>query len=251
MPKTWTQFASKDGEMPKIKVYKGRGAIIPVDDAKVATGFKCPWTGKIFSTKKSYVAHLRVLREDRIHRAIRARIRNKVFESLINQPSFEKIIEWIETHPEFVFDGVVRDGRDGWGKSKGHLRNQFWVKITYLDVHWSDTVNNSHSCPRGEVTNFDGRKIMPDGSSAPRGYPGWSGRIEFQLSHDLGFGSDIMKSLGINTGSGGSSGNHRYGYDVKLFASDWPGLAKNSVFEIIKGNKPVGHRCGDPRYFRH
>lgn len=237
--------------MPKIKVYKGRGAIIPVDDAKVATGFKCPWTGKIFSTKKSYVAHLRDLREDRIHRAIRARIRNKVFESLINQPSFEKIIEWIETHPEFLFDGVIQGGRDKWGERRAHLRDKFWIKITYLDVRWSDSESNSHSCPRGGVTNWGGRGLMPGGEPAPVGYPGWGGRIEFQISHDLGFGSDILKPVGIHTGTGGGVEECRYGYDVKFFASDWPGLEKNSVFEIIKGNKPAGHRSGEPRYFRH
>lgn len=237
--------------MPKIKAYKANGVIIPVDDAKVATAFRCPWTGQVFGTKKGYVNHLRVLREDRIHRAIRARIRNKVFEELLNQPSFEKIIEWIETHPEFLFDGVIQGGRDKWGERRAHLRDKFWIKITYLDVDWSESVSNSHSCPRGGTTNWGGRNIMSDGSPAPRGYPGWSGRIEFQLSHDLGFGSDIMKPIGIHTGTGGGINGNRYGYDVKFFASDWTGLEKNNVFEIIKGNRPAGHRSGEPRYFRH
>lgn len=237
--------------MPRIKVYKGHGSIIPVEDAKVVTGFKCPWTGKIFSTKKSYISHLRLLREDRIHRAIRARIRNKIFDELINQKSFEKIIEWIETHPEFLFDGVIQNGRDKWGERRSHLRDKFWIKITYLDVSWSDNVSNSHSCPRGGVTNWGGKGLLPGGDPAPRGYPGWGGRIEFQVSHDLGFGSDILKPLGIHTGTGGGTTSNRYGYDVKFFASDWPGLEKIGVFDIIKGARPAGHRSGEPRYFRH
>jgi uncharacterized C2H2 Zn-finger protein len=237
--------------MPKIKVYKGNRAIIPVEDAKVATAFKCPWTNEIFSTKKSYVTHLKVLREDRIHRAIRARIQRKVFEELINQPSFEKIIEWIETHPEFFFDRLIHTARDGWRDRREHLRDKFWIKMTYLDVSWSNSVSNSHSCPRGGTTNWAGRNTLKDGSPAPRGYPGWRGRIEFQLSHDLGFGSDVFRNIGIHTGTGGGSGisNNRYGYDVKFFASDWPGLEKNRIFEILKNERPASFSCGEPNYF--
>ena len=237
--------------MPKIKAYKGNGVIIPVDTAKVATAFRCPWTNQVFDNKRSYVKHLRLLREDRIHREIRANIRNRIFEELINQPSFEKIIEWIETHPEFLFDGIIQNGKDRWGERREHLREQFWVKITYLTVRWTDRVSNSHYCPRGGVENWGGRKLLPDGSPAPTGYPGWEGRIEFQVSHDFGFGSDIMKPIGIHTGSGGGIQEGSYGYDVRFFASDWPGLEKNRLFEILKEQKPAGYHMGEPRYFRH
>lgn len=238
--------------MPKIKAYKGNGAIIPVDTAKISTAFRCPWTGEVFGTKKGYVNHLRALRENRIHRTIRARKRDRIFQDLINQPSFEKIIEWIETHPEFLFDGIIQNGRDRWGERRSHLRDNFWVKITYLDVHWGDSVSNSHSCPRGGVTNWGRRDILNDGTPAPHGYPGWSGYIEFQLSHDLGFGSAIMEPIGIYTGTGGGTEKNRYGYDVKFFASDWPGLEKNNLMiSILKEEKPAGCRYGEPRYFRH
>ena len=234
--------------MPKIKAYKGNGAIIPVDDAKVATAFKCPWTNKIFSTKKSYVTHLKVLREDRIHRAIRDRTKNKMFEELINQDSFEKIIQWIETHPEFFFDRIVHNGRVGWRDRREHLRDKFWIKMTYLDVSWSETVSNSHSCPRGGVTCWSSHEAK-DGR--PRGYPSWVGRIVFQLSHDLGFGSDIFRNIGIHTGTGGGISENRYGYDVKFFASDWPGLEKSVLFDILKNGRPASFRCGEGRYFRY
>lgn len=234
--------------MPKIKAYKGNGVIIPVEDAKVSNAFRCPWTGKIFGTKQAYVKHLRVLREDRIHRAIRARIQNKIFEEFINQDTFEKVIEWIENHPEFFFDRVVQRGRDGWRDRREHFRDKFWIKITYLDVHWSESVSNSHSCPRGGVKCWSSHEAK-DGR--PSGYPGWQGRIEFQLSHDLGFGSDVFRGVGIHTGTGGGISENRYGYDVKFFASDWPGLEKHRVFEILKNEKPAGFRHGKPDYFRH
>lgn len=236
--------------MPKIKAYKGNGVIIPVEDAKVATAFKCPWTNEVFGTKKGYVNHLKVLREDRIHQGIRNRIQHKIFEEFINQGSFEKIIEWIETHPEFFFDRVVQRGRDGWRDRREHLREKFWIKITYLDVNWSNTVSNSHSCPRIGVTNWGGRDTLKDGSPAPRGYPGWGGRIEFQLSHDLGFGSDIFRNTGIHTGTGGGTSDNRYGYDVKFFASDWPGLEKKLLFDILRNEKLEKFVYGKPNYFR-
>lgn len=234
--------------MPKIKAYKGNGVIIPVEDAKVSTAFRCPWTDKIFSSKKSYVSHLKVLREDRIHQAIRNRIKQKQFDEFINQDTFEKVIEWIETHPEFFFDRVIHNGRVGWRDRREHLRDKFWIKITYLDVQWSDNVSNSHSCPRGGVTCWSSHEAK-DGR--PRGYPGWQGRIEFQLSHDLGFGSDVFRNVGIHTGTGGGINENRYGYDVKFFASDWPGLEKHRVFEILREEKTSRFKYGEPRYFRH
>jgi uncharacterized C2H2 Zn-finger protein len=234
--------------MPKIKAYKGNGVVIPVEDAKVATAFKCPWTNKIFSTKKSYVTHLKVLREDRIHRNIRNRIKQKMFDELTNQDSFEKIIQWIETHPEFFFDRIVHNDHLGRRDSREHLRDKFWIKMTYLDVSWSETVSNSHSCPRGGVTCWSSHEAK-DGR--PRGYPGWDGRIEFQLSHDLGFGNDIFRNIGIHTGTGGGIRENRYGYDVKFFASDWPALEKSVLFDILKNGRPASFRCGEPRYFRY
>lgn len=233
--------------MPKIKAYKGNGAVIPIADAKIATAFRCPWTSKIFSNKHSYVKHLTALREDRIHRNIRARIRRKVFDELINQDSFEKVIEWIETHPEFFFDRAIERGRVGWSDRREHLREKFWIKITFLDVGWSDSVSNSHSCPRGGVTCWSGHEAR-DGR--PRGYPGWSGRIEFQLSHDLGFGSEVISDIGIHTGTGGGISCHRYGYDVKFFASDWPALATSLAVERLGGVSGIrSFRHGKPNYY--
>jgi hypothetical protein len=236
--------------MPKIKAYKGkeRAVLIPVEDAKITNAFQCPWTKQVYATKNAYVKHLRELREDRIHRAIRARIQHKIFDELINQPSFEKVIEWIETHPEFFFDRMVQNGRAGWRDRREHLRDKFWIKITYLDVSWSDSVSNSHSCPRGGVTCWSSREAV-DGR--PRGYPGWGGRIEFQLSHDLGFGSDVFRNVGIHTGTGGGTSDNRYGYDVKFFASDWPELEKSILFHILKNERPTSFRYGEPRYFRY
>jgi uncharacterized C2H2 Zn-finger protein len=229
--------------MPKIKAYKGNGLIIPVDEAKVATAFKCPWTDKVFGTKPAYIKHLKNVRKNIIHSNIRKKILDNLFNDLINQDSFEKIIEWIENHPEFVFDKAA-----DYRKSP-RLRDKFWIKITYLDLQWNTCVSNSHSCPRGGVTCWSSHEAK-DGR--PRGYPGWQGRIEFQLSGDIGFGSDVMRPLGIHTGTGGGINENRYGYDVKFFASDWPGLEKLVMLATLKGEWiPNAFRYGEPRYFRY
>lgn len=233
--------------MPKILAYASKNKIIAVDSARLVTAFKCPWTNKIFSTKESYVDHLKTIRETRIRQAIRARNRHKTFEELINQPSFEKIIEWIESHPGFFFDRAVQyRGRNNYQ----HLREQFTIKITYLDVAWSTCVSNSHSCPRSGITNWEGRDYLKDGTPAPRGYAGWAGRIEFQLSHDVGFGSDVFRDVGIHTGTGGGTGDNRYGYNVRFFASDWPGLEKNLLLDILNNEVSAGLQHGTPKYFR-
>lgn len=234
--------------MPAIKVYKANGKMVPVSEAKVAKAYQCPWTDKVFATKAAYRKHLSELRENRMHKRARENIRNRKLDDLINQTSFEDIVNWIETNPEFFFDGVIKYGHSGWATRRAHLREDFWIKITYLDLRWSDSVSNSHSCPRGGVTCWSSHEAK-DGR--PRGYPGWHGRIEFQISHDLGFGSDVFRSTGIHTGTGGGGGNNCFGFDVKFFASDWPGVRGVAIGNKLANIVQPSVKIGAPKYFRH
>lgn len=103
-----------------------------------------------------------------------------------------------------------------------------------LDLRWSDHVSNSHSCPHDGVTNW-GRR-----GEQPTGYPGWTGRVEYVVQSHRGQlfsypgGSDQWTGTRIHTGGGGGGG-HRdqetqylqsFGYQVELFASDWPAMAQ-------------------------
>lgn len=234
--------------MPAIKVYKANGKMVPVSEAKVAKAYQCPWTDKVFATKAAYRKHLSELRENRMHKRARENIRNRKLDDLINQTSFEDIVNWIETNPEFFFDGAIKFGHSGWATRRAHLREDFWIKITYLDLRWSDSVSNSHSCPRGGVTCWSSHEAK-DGR--PRGYPGWHGRIEFQISHDLGFGSDVFRSTGIHTGTGGGGGNNCFGFDVKFFASDWPGVRGVAIGNKLANIVQPSVKIGAPKYFRH
>ena len=229
--------------MPRIKAYKGAGNIIPVAEAKISTAFQCPWTKKIYGTKRDYVKHLKHLRENYMHSRIRATAVVKKKENLWNQPTFEDIVAWIEMNPEFMFDNGLREGWRHYNVEK--YRHKFWVKITFLNLNWTNSASNTHSCPRGGVTNWGRRE-----PGKPTGYPGYVGRIEYQMSHDIGFGSDVMRGLGIHTGTGGGAGDNRFGYDVTFFDADWPGLVANRTMDLLADRDWKTIRYGEPKYFR-
>lgn len=241
--------------MPKIAVYSGAGAVIPVDQSIETTAFRCPWTRKVFMSKKEYVSHLKVYRTNTIHKAIYRKKRNVIFQDLINQDSFEKIIAWVENNPRFFLEqGLDRDPfiRHN-NKHINFANSDFWIKITYLSVTYDKSVSNTHSCPRGERTNWGGRETYTDGTPVPRGFPGWHGRIEFQINPELKwatFGSRVFEGLGIHTGSGGGGSYNRYGYSVNFFSADWPGLEKSLIFEMLKDNPIPRFQYGTPYYFR-
>lgn len=219
--------------MPKIDVYKGNRMMIPIDVAKKAKAYRCPWTNKIYATKRDYVKHLKNLRENRMHHRAREIIRERQKQELWNLPTFDDIIKWVKLHPEFLFERMLHSqlhSKDYYEK----YRDTFIMEITYLDVIWSDHCSNTHCKPRNGVTNWDGQKILPDGTSAPRGYPGWTGRIEFKLNCDMRGGSEVLSSLGFKTGTGGGKGGNKYGYGVTLFADDWPELYNTHKFQIVE-----------------
>lgn len=229
--------------MPRIKAYKSAGKIIPVEEAKVASAFRCPWTKKIYGTKRDYVKHLKHLRENYMHSRIRAKSVEMKKQNLWNQPSFEDIVAWVEMNPEFMFDNGFRVG---WVNEKDKkYRDKFWIKITYLNLNWTNSASNTHSCPRGGVTNWGRRE-----PGKPTGYPGFEGRIEYQMSHDIGFGSDLMRGLGIHTGTGGGAGDNRFGYGVTFFDTDWSGLVANRTMDLLADRDWKKIQIGKPKYFR-
>ena len=231
--------------MPAIQAYKHNGKIIPVADAKLGRAYVCPWTRELYSTKRAYVKHLKELRVTRMHSRARANRWQRLGEDLWNQTSFEKIIKWVELHPEWFLDNAKRNGFYGSAKQFDSVRDSFSIKITYLDLYWDDNVSNTHDCPHNGVTNWSGTD-----KNAPRGYPGWRGRIEYEISHELpGFGSDLMEGTRIYTGTGGGGGEN-YGYSVSFFADDWPGLVKGQTWETLKGTSMKRVQIGTSRYFR-
>lgn len=229
--------------MPRIKAYKGAGSIIPATETRLATAYRCPWTRKVFGTKRDYATHLKNLRQNYMHQRVRETARARKRLDLWNQPTFQDIINWIEMNPEFMYDNGVREGWLREGSEK--YRDKFWIKITYVDVQWTANASNSHACPRGGVTNWGSRE-----PNKPTGYPGFTGRIEYQLSHDIGFGSDVVRGLGIHTGTGGGIGENRFGYSVTFFDADWPGLVNSRTMELLADRNWRNVKIGEPKYFR-
>ena len=75
--------------MPAIQVYKSKekGVMVPVQEAKIAKAYQCPWTGKLYASKKSYVKHLSDLRTSRLHKNARYKLMQKKkedFQKLLN-----------------------------------------------------------------------------------------------------------------------------------------------------------------------
>ena len=247
--------------MPRIKAYKGNRSIIPVSTAKLSTAFLCPWTEKIFGTKRQYVTHLKALRGSRMHARARAVHYNRIRENFNKQPTFEKVIEWIELHPEFFFDThVMRDPfqcHDYSAEKLAVQRENFEIKIVGLSLRWNPNVSNTHHCPRNGVTNWGGRK-----EGAPHGYPGWYGRIEFTtkvINPDTGIanirsiGGRCLEGTGVHTGTGG--GGNVYGYEAFFFDADWPEIAhrhdKEVVIAALKGKVHYWGEWNGPNHFRY
>jgi hypothetical protein len=212
--------------MPAISVYKYNGVMIPVDSAKKAKAYICPWTGQLYATKRSYVSHLVQLRQDRMHKRARHLLHQRKLEQMWNQPDFDSVIRWIHLNPEVFWANAKRNG---WGSDASKwdkIRDEFEVKILHLGLTYSDSVSNSHRCPHTGVTNWGGRSLLKDGTPAPRGYPGFSGRIRLRITpKPLSFNSDVLRGTRIHIGSGGGDGSGIYSYSVEFFLADWPGIA--------------------------
>lgn len=231
--------------MGKIKAYKHNGNLIPVALARVCTAYSCPWTGKLFDHKQSYIRHLRRLQQNKRdqRRATRhTELISKLHNDWIHQPDLKSIVEWVEQNPDFFFERLKYRVKNS--DQITAARSKFNLRITYLSVNYMDCVSNSHHAPRDGITNW----IKDD--SKPRGYPGWSGRIEFVTGgHHSTFGSDVFRSTGIHTGTGGSLGNGHYGFSVNIFASDWPGLESQMLLDVLANQPPKSFEWGTPKYF--
>jgi hypothetical protein len=220
--------------MPRIKAYKFKGEIVPVDKAKLSTAYRCPWTEKVYGNKADYVNHLARLREYRKLVRVTENRYNRLRNDLQNQIGFDAINDWLELHPEFLWKMRDRDEA---------MPNGFNLKISFLKLTWTTHASNSHYSPRDGVTNYD-RSL-----GKPLGYPGWYGLIEFDASHPNSYVSDIAESVDIYTGTGGSTTGKNYGYNVTFFESDWPGLEKYRAWLLLQGVDHMQFTTGKPKYF--
>lgn len=237
------------------------------------TVWKCDATGKLFEDQKKYQAHLRQLATER-----RTRRRLQIQEQETDAwwaaayNIEQSISEWaqfvIDNQDRFWAEAAARYGSYNWahvGKKIGRRKDAVVMPVprllefTEFQLHWQNSVSNSHSCPHNGVTCWS-REEARDGR--PTGYPGWTGRVawivEWPKCYDGHYlGSDLFRSAGrygrvrAHTGTGGGGGMHynekhgchvqSYAYDFRLFAADWPGLARHyaaeQMLDVLSGNR--------------
>lgn len=235
------------------------------------TVWKCDQTGKLFEDKVKYQSHLRKLARER-----NTKRKLTVIEAEADawwQAAYNKemtIDQWrqfvIDNQSRFWAEAAKTDPFD-WnyigkkntrGKNGVHCPIPELLEFTEFNVRWNPTVSNSHSRPHNGVTCWSSREAQ-DGR--PTSYPGWSGRVEWIVRwpkewDGVYLGSDLFRD-GYNTrtraytGTGGGGGirwseKHQchvqsFGYDFRMFAADWPGMArliaKEQMMQVLKGER--------------
>ena len=227
--------------------------------------------GKIFEDKHKYQNHLRVLARHRLAQK-KLRIadvaRDAAWAELYErEQSLDDWCQMVIDNQHLFWAEAAAGNRHDWervGTKLSRRKNASIMPVPRVlqinaELHWSDHVSNSHSCPHDGVQNFDSRS--PHNKGKPTGYPGWTGRIEWLVEWPLEFdgiyiGSELFAKGSFNsgrqrahTGSGGGGGMHfnkefnthcqRPRYDFSIFASDWPGMAryyeKKKMWKILGG----------------
>jgi hypothetical protein len=201
----------------------------------IVQAYRSDTDGKLFLEKADYVQHLRKLAAGRRKVRVLARLeqdREAFLDRMGQVTSMEELELFIRDNWRwFWLNGVSSHPR--WCRRKDALPEfHEYVKVSLLNMTWNERVSNAHSCPRAGVENFM-RHV-----DRPWHYPGWHGRIEIRVRPpvrksrgkeylDDGWGSDYFSKTPICTGGGGGGGRNdteyvSYGYDLKLFAADFP-----------------------------
>jgi hypothetical protein len=172
------------------------------------------------------------------HREMRkARAREGFYEWLEEEK--EKILDpdmlspWILANQKKLMEACNALKLNKWSSDRFYPETDVFTKFE-IKVKWNSHVSNSHSCPKGGVENWFGDK------NKPTGYPGWSGRVEGTLTrhkkhmNSYPWGS-LLKLLSFHSGSG-SGGNEYWGYELKIFADDWPVMSQSVTFaKLVNG----------------
>ena len=219
---------------------------------------KCPFTKKLYETRSGYRRHLLKLRKERnAERSIwltQREARNKALAALGKVTTISEL-------KKVVMEQYTNMMVASWGTDTKKIivaRKIRMVDFDLTKLRYEERASNTHACPRSGVTNWG--CTDEDG---PRGYPGFTGRINYALVVPKGFDgwfadfSDTLKQFGVHTGSGGAGnigpkGSDMYSYDVRVFVDDFSGLDAH-VDECLEAYKKIvftkklkNERIGDP-----
>ena len=221
---------------------------------------KCPFTKKLYETRSGYRSHLLKLRKERnAKRSIwitQRDARNEALEAL-------SMVTTISELKKVVIAQYTNMMVASWGTDARRIAIAKKIRMVDLDLttlRYEEQTSNTHACPRNGTTNWGHQN-----KNAPRGYPGFAGRINYALTVPKSFDgwfadfSDTLKQFGIHTGSGGVGNigpkdSDMYSYDVKVFIDDFPGI-NTHVEEVHKIYKKIvfkmklkGEQIHDPVY---
>lgn len=209
--------------------------------------WKCSKTGKLFEDKDKFRSHLAKL-------AAEARIRLKIdrenteasvwWDEFRNRErSVEDLMQEIIDNQDKFWAEAAKNNAYDWEKVGRMKRKGVTMPVPKLleikleSVHFTDSASNSHHKPHDGVTNWGGKVTLPDGSPAPRGYPGITAHIHWYVEWPEEFngwyqGGDLFDfpRSRIHTGSGSGGhvdklGRQCFQYGFTLFLQDWPGVA--------------------------
>lgn len=202
--------------------------------------WQCPHTKKLFEDQQEYKNHLTKLARERRKVKHNNLIRSTFFEWLAEErlkvDSIDDLSQWLLDNQRIIMDAANLIPCGNWADDRFYDSDLF-TSINFSNLRWGPSISNSHSCPKGGVTNWGGRDTFADGTPKPNGYPGWQGRVGGSLKrlkkHMSNYpASGFFKLVGIHTGTGGG-GNESFGWDVKIFADEWPGPAAEITFKKL------------------
>jgi hypothetical protein len=237
------------------------------------TVWKCDQTGKLFEDQTKYTSHLRRLARERATKrklTIVEAVANQKWSALYQRE--QTIDEWkqmvIDNQDMFWSEAALHDSQD-WqnvGRLCGQKKSGVVCPVPRLleferfNVRWNPEVSNSHSCPHNGVQCWSSYEAK-DGR--PTSYPGWNGRAEWIVEwpkewDGLYLGGDLFSGgtfrtgrQRANSGTGGGGGMRysekhgchvqSFGYDLRLYAADWPGMARaegmQQFSEVLQGQR--------------
>jgi hypothetical protein len=222
----------------------------------VITAYKCDTTGKLFEDKAKYQKHIRkVACERRNQRKIDAAHKSDLqwwHDNFWNRVKSMAQLQAAILHYKDVF--AARGVKNYYSGIRDKLKPTPIIKFKKFQVHYSEHVSNSHHSPHDGIQNFDTRADYNKGK--PTGYPGWDGNFEYTVqsykgqTHSYPGSGEMWEGTRIHTGSGGGGNGtpeqeklfqQNFGFDLRLFASDWPLMAaeyeKANMMKILVNDR--------------
>lgn len=223
------------------------------------TAWKCDITGKVFTDKKMYVAHLRkYARELRYTSAQEARLAvldAKLAALQAEEFSINDLAAKLMENEQLLWDAVVsRPNSQSYRRDMlKRMKDVTWrpklASVKFRNMRRDGFIDTGGDAPKGQLATYIRPEYGQHGRAISRGYPGWQGYVDIEVqTHAKMQGwylsSEWLNAIRIYTGTGGGGGSpktdiQRFSYSVSIFEDDWTGMKrvyeKERMMNILKG----------------